>query len=42
MFCYAFVAFETVEAAEAALREGTVNEWSVKAIIDKNKQPAKR
>jgi hypothetical protein len=37
MFCYAFVAFDTPEAAEAALVAGTVNDWSVKALIDKSK-----
>ena len=41
MFCYAFVAFESVESADAALREGGINDWQVKALIDKIKQPAK-
>ena len=37
MFCYAFVAFDSSEGQENALIAGTVNDWSVKALIDKNK-----
>ena len=39
MFCYAFVAFDNAEAAESALGAGTVNDWTVKALIDKTKNP---